>query len=71
MQDEYAAYKINHVANLLTNEEGKSILLGYTKISKKIAKNQDVIKSFEDAMESLKVELPDWERFKRKGKKFN
>jgi hypothetical protein len=45
--------------------------LGYTKINKKIAKNQDVIKSFEDGMNSLKVELPDWERFKREGKGFN
>jgi hypothetical protein len=27
MHDEYAAYKINHVANLLSTEENKSILL--------------------------------------------
>jgi hypothetical protein len=30
-----------------------------------------VIKSFEEALKTLKVELPDWERFKREGLKFN
>jgi hypothetical protein len=29
MEDEYAAIKINHVANLLSTDEGKNILLGY------------------------------------------
>jgi hypothetical protein len=59
MEDEYAAYKINHMANLLSTKEGKNILIGYLNINKKIAKNQDVIKSFEKALKFLKVELPD------------
>jgi hypothetical protein len=71
MEDKYAAYKINHVSNLLSTDEGKRILLGYININKKIAKNQDVIWSFEEALKTLKVELPDWERFKREGQKFN
>jgi hypothetical protein len=71
MEDEYAAYKINHLANLFSTEEGKSILLGHINIDKKIAKNQNVVKSFEEALETLKVELPDWERFNREGKSFS
>jgi hypothetical protein len=70
MEDEYAAYKINHVANLLSTEEGRNILIGYVNFNKRIAKNQDVIASFEEALKTLNVDLPDWERFKREGKSF-
>jgi hypothetical protein len=71
MEDKYAAYKINHVSNLLSTDEGKRILLGHININKKIAKNQDVIESFEEALETLKVELPDWEIFKSEGQSFS
>jgi hypothetical protein len=57
--------------NLLSTDEVKHILLSNININKKIEKNQDVIKSFEEALKTLKVELPDWERFKREGQEFN
>jgi hypothetical protein len=47
MMDEYAAYKINHIANLMSTEEGKKTLHGYINFKKKIAANQDLIRSFD------------------------
>jgi hypothetical protein len=41
--DEYNAYKVNHIANLLSSEEGKKILNGYCNLKGKIAKNQDLM----------------------------
>jgi hypothetical protein len=36
MMEEYAEYKVNHIANLISTEEGKKILKGHINFKKKI-----------------------------------
>jgi TfoX/Sxy family transcriptional regulator of competence genes len=55
MRDEYDAYKVNHVANLLSSEEGKMILIGYYEMKDRITRNQDLIKSLEDSLSRLNI----------------
>jgi hypothetical protein len=53
--DEYDTYKVNHVANLMSSEEGKRILVGYIEMKDKITKNQDLIVSLERALGRLNI----------------
>jgi hypothetical protein len=39
MIDEYAAYRVHHIVNLLSTEEEKMILNGYLNFDKKLATN--------------------------------
>jgi hypothetical protein len=55
MKDEYDAYKVNHIANLLSSEEGKKILIGYNELKDKITKNQDLIHSLEESLSRLNI----------------
>jgi hypothetical protein len=64
MVNEYNAYKVNHVANLLSSEDGKKILGGCLNMTGKIAKNQDLVKALEDALGKLNITWCDWDDFK-------
>jgi hypothetical protein len=63
MVDEYAAYKVSHVANMLSTSEGKNILKGYLSIHEDVPDNQDLIRSLETALKHLQLKWQDWERF--------
>jgi hypothetical protein len=67
MENEYYAYKVNHVANLLSSEDGKKILKGYCDLKGKITTNQDLVKGLEDALEILNIKWCDWEDFVLQG----
>jgi hypothetical protein len=63
MQDENYANKVNHIANLLFSEDVKKILNGYCNMKYKIAKNQDLLKTLEEALGKLNITWCDWEDF--------
>jgi hypothetical protein len=58
---------VNHVANLLSSEDGKKILKGYYDLKGKIAKNQDLVEGLETALSELHITWCDWEDFKLQG----
>jgi hypothetical protein len=64
MRDEYAAYKVSHIANMLSSGEGKRILKGSINLQNKIPENQDLIKSLDKALDHLQLEWSDWKDFK-------
>jgi hypothetical protein len=70
MEDQYAAYKVNHVAKLMSTEEGRRILVVCINLREKMAVNQNLIHSLEAACNQLGIDWPDWTRFKREGKTF-
>jgi hypothetical protein len=70
INDGYAAYRVNHVANLMSTEVGRQILLGCINLNKKIAVNQDLIRSLEKALDQFGIDWPDWTMFRRDGKAF-
>jgi hypothetical protein len=55
MIDEYAVYKVHHIANLMSTEERKMILNGYLNFDKKLAANQDLIGALDKALNHLKI----------------
>jgi hypothetical protein len=55
MDDKYTAYKVHHIANLISTEEGKRIVMDYLSFKKKLARNQDLIEILEKALEHLKI----------------
>jgi hypothetical protein len=55
MNDEYAAYKVNHINNLMLTEEEKRILIGYLCFNKKLAHNQNLIEILEKALNHLNI----------------
>jgi hypothetical protein len=55
MLDEYAAYKIHHVASLMSTGERKMILSGSLNFNKKLVVNQDLIGNVEKALDQLKI----------------
>jgi hypothetical protein len=61
--NEYYGYKVNHVANLLSSEDGKKILKGYIYLNKKIARNQDLVEDLKEALNELNIRWCDWEDF--------
>jgi hypothetical protein len=65
--NEYYAYKINQVANLLSSEDGKKILNGYISLNKKIARNQDLVEDLKEALKELNIKWCDWEDSKLQG----
>jgi hypothetical protein len=67
MRDEYDAYKVNHIANLMSSEEGKKNLVGYIEMKNKVTKNQDLIVFLEKALSRLNISWQDWNEFKLQG----
>jgi hypothetical protein len=55
MKDEYAAYKVHQITNLILAKEGKRFLMVYLSFKKKLADNQDLIGTLEKAIEDLKI----------------
>jgi hypothetical protein len=70
MEDEYAAYKIHHVANLMATSDVREILNGYLNLNKKVAKHPDLLGSLDKALEHLNITWLDWDEFKNKRRKF-
>jgi hypothetical protein len=56
MIDEYAAFKVQTIANLISTEEGKRILMSYICFNKKLARNQDMIGNLDRALNHIKIE---------------
>jgi hypothetical protein len=59
MMDEYAAYKVHHVASLMSTTDGRGILDGYLNIRKKVAKHLSLIDSLEQALKYLRIKWLD------------
>jgi hypothetical protein len=53
MEYEYAAYKFNHIANLMSTTDGRGILDGYLIMMRKMAKHLSLIHSLEEALNHL------------------
>jgi hypothetical protein len=70
MKDEYAAYKVHHIAHLLSTTDGQGILDGYLNIKKKVAKYLSLIDSLEEALNHLGIKWLDWGEFIEKRRKF-
>jgi hypothetical protein len=71
MEDEYASYKIHHIANLMATSDGKGILDGYLNYKKKTAQHLDLLGSIDKALEDLKIDWLDWTDFKQKRRSFS
>jgi hypothetical protein len=59
IEDEYTHYKVHNIANLISTEEGKRILIGYFSFTKKRVSNHDFIGTLEKALEHLKINCLD------------
>jgi hypothetical protein len=55
MEDEYAAYKVHYIANLMSTTDGRGILDGYLNMNKKVARHLDLIISLEKALDYRKI----------------
>jgi hypothetical protein len=64
-EDEYVTYKVYHIANLISTEEGKRILMDYLCFKKKLARNHDLIGTLEKVLEHLKINWLDCRNFKK------
>jgi hypothetical protein len=71
MIEEYAAYKVHHITNLISIEEGKIILNGYLNFNKKFPLNQDLIGALAKVLNHLRIDWLDWNTFKVDKTKFN
>jgi hypothetical protein len=58
---------VNHVANLLSSEDGKNILNGYVLLKGKVARNQDLVKDLKEALKWLNIKWCDWDDFVLQG----
>jgi hypothetical protein len=58
---------VNHVANLLSSEDGKKILNGYLLLKGKVARNQDLVKDLKEALKWLNIKWCDWDDFVLQG----
>jgi hypothetical protein len=70
MEDEYEAYKIHHIANLMATSDGRGILDGYFNLNKKMAKHLDLLESLDKALEHLIIRWLDCDEFKNKRRIF-
>jgi hypothetical protein len=55
MKDEYAAYKVHRIVNLLPTTDGRGILDGYLNMKKKVAKHLSLIDSLEEVLNHLRI----------------
>jgi hypothetical protein len=54
---------VNHVANLLSSEDGKKMLNGYIDLKGKLARNQDLVEDLKEALDKIRIEWCDWKDF--------
>jgi hypothetical protein len=71
MKDEYAPYKVYHLANLILTTDGQGILDDNLNMKKKVAKHLNVIDSLEEALNHLKIKWLDWDEFVEKRRMFD
>jgi hypothetical protein len=70
MKDEYAAYKVNHITNLMSITDEPKILDGYLNMKRKVAKHQSLIDSLEEVLNHLGTKWLDWKDFVKERRKF-
>jgi hypothetical protein len=70
MEDDYASYKIHHMAILMSTSDGKGIFDGYLNIEKKAAKHLSLIGSRGGALNHLSIKWLDWDEYKGKRRRF-
>jgi hypothetical protein len=70
MKDEYTAYKVHHLANLMSTTDGRGIMNGFLSMKKKVAKHLRLIDSLEEALNHLGIKWLDWDEFVEKRRKF-
>jgi hypothetical protein len=59
MKDEYTAYKVSHIANLMSTTDGRGILDGYLNTKRKVAQQLSVIDSLGKALNHLRIKWLD------------
>jgi hypothetical protein len=69
-KDEYAAYKVHHIANLMSTTDGQGILDGYLNMKRKVAQHLSIIDSLGKALNYLRIKWLDWVEFVEKRRKF-
>jgi hypothetical protein len=70
MKYEYAAYKVHHIANLMSTTDEREILDGYLNMKKKMVKYLSLIDSLEEALNHLGIKWLDLGEFIEKRRKF-
>jgi hypothetical protein len=59
MKYEYTAYKINHVAKLMSITNERGILDGYLNMKRKVAQHLGLIDSLEEVLDHLGIKWSD------------
>jgi hypothetical protein len=70
MEDEYASYKIHHMATLMSTPDGQGILDDFINIEKKAAKHLTINGSLEGVLNLLSIKWLDWDKYKEKRRRF-
>jgi hypothetical protein len=68
VRDEYAAYKIHHLATLMFTTDRQEILDGYLNLGRKVAIHLSLVGSLEKALNHLHIIWQDWDEFVQKKK---